>query len=134
MRDIQILQQTIENQCSEIHKKRLRSLILATKAALDDSDITLTKIGRALDTDTTVKHAIKRIDRLLSNRNLHREKSPYINGMPPLLPVLILFQWFWDWSDVREQLRYMTLRASVSVKANPIGTDTSIILVTSNSY
>nr|WP_240478124.1 hypothetical protein [Vibrio neptunius] len=92
MRDIQILQQTIENQCPEIHKKRLRSLILATKAVLDNSDITLTKIGRALDTDTTVKHAIKRIDRLLGNRNLHREKNSYTNGMPPLLPVLILFQ------------------------------------------
>lgn len=75
MRDIQILQQTIENQCPEIHKKRLRSLILATKAVLDGSDLTLTKIGRALDTDTTVKHAIKRIDRLLGNRNLHREKE-----------------------------------------------------------
>ena len=75
MRDIQILQQTIENQRPEIHKKRLRSLILATKAVLDGFDLTLTKKGRALDTDTTVKHAIKRIDRLLSNRNLHREKE-----------------------------------------------------------
>ena len=35
MRDIQILQQTIENQCPEIHKKRLRSLMLASKAGLD---------------------------------------------------------------------------------------------------
>ena len=52
MRDIQILQQTIENQCPEIHKKRLSSLILATKTVLDGSDLTLTKIGRALDTDT----------------------------------------------------------------------------------
>lgn len=75
MRDIQILQQTIENQCPEIHKKRLSSLILATKTVLDGSDLTLTKIGRALDTDTTVKHAIKRIDRLLGNSNLHREKE-----------------------------------------------------------
>ncbi len=36
MRDIQILQQTIENQCPEIHKKRLISLILATKAVLEN--------------------------------------------------------------------------------------------------
>ena len=57
MRDIQILQQTIENQCHEIHKKQLSSLILATKAVLDGSDITLTKIGRALDTDTTVRES-----------------------------------------------------------------------------
>ena len=49
--------------------------MFATKAVLDGSVLTLTKIGRALDTDTTVKHAIKRIDRLLGNRNLHREKE-----------------------------------------------------------
>ena len=102
MRDIQILQQTIENQCPEIHKKRLRSLILATKAVFDGSDLTLTKIGRALDTDTTVKHAIKRIDRLLSNRNLHREKesiykwhASFITRANPFPVVLV------DWSDVR---------------------------------
>ena len=76
MRDIQILQQTIENQCPEIHKKRLKSLILATKAVLDGSDLTLTKIGR---------------------------------------PVVLV-----DWSDVREQLRYMKLRASVPVKGRAV--------------
>jgi len=55
MRDIQILQQTIENQCPEIHKKRPISLILATKTVLEGSDLTLTKIGRVLDTDTAGK-------------------------------------------------------------------------------
>jgi len=121
MRDIQILQQTIENQCPEIHKKRLRSLMLATKAVLDGSVLTLTKIGRALDTDTTVKHAIKRIGRLLGNRNLHREKesiyrwhASFITHANPFSVVLV------DWSYVREQLRYMTLRASVSVKARAV--------------
>ncbi|MGF1907860.1 transposase, partial [Vibrio kasasachensis] len=58
MRDIQILQQTLEDQCPNIHKKRLRSLILATKSVLNGSDLTLTKLGRKLETKTTVKHAI----------------------------------------------------------------------------
>ena len=75
MRDIQILQQTIQNQCPSIHKKRVSSLILATKSVLDGSDLTLTKLGRKLETNTTVKHAIKRVDRLLGNRQLHREKD-----------------------------------------------------------
>ena len=86
-------------------QKRLRSLVLATNAVLDGSDLTLTKIGRSLDTDTTVKHAIKRIDRLLSNRNLHREKesiyrwhASFITRANPFPVVLV------DWSDVREQL------------------------------
>lgn len=69
MRDIQILQQTIQNQSPSIHKKRVCSLMLATKSVLDGSDLTLTKLGRKLETNTaTVKHAIKRVDRLLGNR------------------------------------------------------------------
>ena len=122
MCDVQILQQILENQCPGIHKKRLKSLMLATRAVLDGSELTLTKIGRALDTDTTVKHAIKRIDRLLGNHNLHREKesiykwhTSFITQANPFPVVLV------DWSDVREQLRYMTLRASVSVKGR-VGT------------
>ncbi len=75
MRDIQILQQTIQNQCPSIHKKRVSSLILATKSVLDNSDLTLIKLGRKLETNTTVKHAIKRVDRLLGNHQLHREKD-----------------------------------------------------------
>ena len=75
MCNIQILQQTIQNQCSSIYKKRVNSLILTTKSVLDGSDLTLTKLGRKLETNTTVKHAIKRVDRLLGNRQLHREKD-----------------------------------------------------------
>ncbi|HFQ5220956.1 TPA: IS4 family transposase, partial [Vibrio vulnificus] len=121
MRDVQILQQTLENQCPDIHKKRLRSLMLATKSVLDGSELTLSKIGRAINTDTTVKHAIKRIDRLLGNRSLHREKDVIYKWHASLItranpfPVVLV-----DWSDVREQLRHMTLRASIAVKGRAV--------------
>lgn len=114
MRDIQILQHSIQNHCPNIHKKRLDSLILATKSVLSGADLTLTKLGRKLDTNTTVKHSIKRIDRLLGNHQLHREKEDIYKWHAQLItranpcPVILV-----DWSDVREQLRYMTLRASV---------------------
>ncbi|WP_281544251.1 IS4 family transposase [Grimontia sp. SpTr1] len=114
MRDVQILLDTLTNQCPTIHKKRLQSLLLATKSVLDGADLTLTKLGRSLNTRTTTKHAIKRIDRLLSNNQLHRENEDIykwharlITGANPC-PVILV-----DCSDVREQLRHMTLRASV---------------------
>jgi hypothetical protein len=121
MCDIQILQQTLAQQCPSIHKKRLNSLILATKSILDGAELTLTKIGRSLDANTTVKHSIKRIDRLLGNHNLHREKDTIYKWHAALItqanpfPVILV-----DWSDVREQLRYMTLRASVAVKGRAV--------------
>lgn len=80
MRDIQILQQVFSQQCPSIHKKRLSSLMLATETVLDGAELTLTKIGRALECNTTVKHSIKRIDRLLGNHNLHKEKDIIYKG------------------------------------------------------
>ncbi|EOD5330340.1 IS4 family transposase, partial [Vibrio parahaemolyticus] len=121
MRDIQILQQILSQQCPSIHKKRLSSLMLATETVLDGAELTLTKIGRALDCNTTVKHSIKRIDRLLGNHHLHKEKdiiykwhASFITQANPF-PVILV-----DWSDVREQLRHMTLRASVAVKGRAV--------------
>ncbi len=93
MRDIQILQQTLENQCPDIHKKRLRSLILATKTVLDGSDLTLTKIGRALDTDTTVSMRLNASTDCSVIATYTVKKTPFISGMRPLLPVPTLFLW-----------------------------------------
>ncbi|RJG36231.1 IS4 family transposase, partial [Motilimonas pumila] len=121
MRDIQILQQTLTEQCPNIHKKRLSSLILATKSVLNGADLTLTKLGRKLDSNTTVKHAIKRVDRLLGNPHLHREKDSIYKWHAHLIsranpcPIILV-----DWSDVREQLRYMTLRASIALDGRAV--------------
>ncbi|MDD1784450.1 IS4 family transposase [Enterovibrio sp. ZSDZ35] len=121
MRDIQILQDTLTNHCPTIHKKRLQSLLLATESALGGADLTLTKLGRSLNTMTTAKHAIKRVDRLLGNAQLHREKDEIykwnarlIAGANPF-PVILI-----DWSDVREQFRHMTLRASVALDGRAV--------------
>ncbi|ORT50161.1 hypothetical protein ST37_09610 [Vibrio sp. qd031] len=54
IRDIQILQQSVGNHCPNIHKKRVMSLILATKSVLDGADLSLTTLGRNLDTKTGV--------------------------------------------------------------------------------
>jgi hypothetical protein len=121
MRDIQILQQTLEEHCPNIHKKRLISLMLATKSVLDGADLTLTKLGRNLDTNTSVKHAIKRVDRLLGNKQLHREKQDIYKWHCRLIasanpcPVVLV-----DWSDVREQLRCMTIRASIALHGRAV--------------
>lgn len=77
MRDIQILQQSVGNHCPNIHKKRVMSLILATKSVLDGADLSLTTLGRNLDTKTGVKHAIKRLDRLLGNSRLISSANPW---------------------------------------------------------
>lgn len=96
-------------------------MVVATQALLDGDTLSLTALGRHVKATTTSKHSIKRIDRLLGNSALWQERlavyqwhAGYLCGFHPMPVVLV------DWSDVREQLRIMTLRASVCLHGRAI--------------
>ncbi len=74
MREIQILHQMLIELCPNIHKKRLNSLIVATTSLLDGDKFSLTELGRKINSRTSPKHCIKRIDRLLGNHHLNSER------------------------------------------------------------
>lgn len=91
--------------------------MVATESLLDGNQLSLTQLGRNITGSVAAKHNIKRIDRLLSNHHLSQDKitlyqwhARYLCGSNPMLIILV------DWSDVLEQLRIMTLRASISVQ------------------
>ncbi|MCE2573602.1 IS4 family transposase, partial [Motilimonas eburnea] len=65
--------------------------------------------------NTSAKHANKRFDRLLGNALLHRERIDIYRWHAQLTCSLNPFPFVLiDWADVREQLRMMTLRASIA--------------------
>ncbi|MDQ1822971.1 hypothetical protein Q9J92_25055, partial [Escherichia coli O25b:H4-ST131] len=72
MCELDILHDSLYQFCPELHLKRLNSLTLACHALLDCKTLTLTELGRNLPTKARTKHNIKRIDRLLGNRHLHK--------------------------------------------------------------
>ncbi len=121
MCELDILHDSLYQFCPELHLKRLNSLTLACHALLDCKTLTLTELGRNLPTKARTKHNIKRIDRLLGNRHLHKERlavyrwhASFIcsgNAMPIILV---------DWSDIREQKRLMVLRASVALHGRSV--------------
>ncbi len=74
MCELDILHDSLYQFCPELHLKRLNSLTLACHALLDCKTLTLTELGRNLPTKARTKHNIKRIDRLLGNRHLHKER------------------------------------------------------------
>jgi hypothetical protein len=95
--------------------------MIATQSLLDGQQLSLTELGRNISGSVAPKHNIKRIDRLLGNSNLHNERldiyrwhAKLLCGANPMPVVLV------DWSDVREQLRHLTLRASVSVQGRSV--------------
>ncbi|MBT1065492.1 IS4 family transposase [Bowmanella sp. Y26] len=121
MPDIAILHDLLKKQCPEIHAKRLDSLMLATSSLLDGHQLSLTELGRNIAGPVSAKHNIKRMDRLLGNAGLHQQRQVLYRWHARLLcranpmPIVLV-----DWSDVREQLRLMTLRASVSVRGRSV--------------
>ncbi|MEI8704683.1 hypothetical protein [Pseudoalteromonas sp. B62] len=73
----------------------------------------MTSIGRNLNSKTTEKHDIKRIDRLLSNHELLRESTlVYVRLISFVVtekhPVILV-----DWSHADTQTKYCILRASI---------------------
>ena len=104
-----------------MHRVRRASLVASVLGALRGRRLTVTAIGRALPGGTSQKHAIKRADRLLSNRHLHGQQDKHYQGLcRPLIgarsrPVLLV-----DWSDLDARKRHYLLRASLAVNGRSI--------------
>ena len=121
MREANILHHSLHQFCPELHLKRLNSLMLACNALLDSRTLTLTELGRNLSTHARTKHNIKRMDRLLGNQHLHRERlavyrwhaSFICSGNP--MPIVLV-----DWSDIRQHKRIMALRASIALNGHSV--------------
>jgi len=113
---VTMLQRSLRTACGTIHATRLRVLWAAVDAVTRGGRLTLTGIGRTLRSQTTVKHTIKRVDRLLSNPHLHRDRALLSTALiqqvlgPQTRPVIVV-----DWSDLTTDRRWQVLRASLPV-------------------
>ena len=113
---VTMLQRSLRTACGTIHATRLRVLWAAIDAVTRGGRLTLTGIGRTLRSQTTVKHTIKRVDRLLSNPHLHRDRALLYMALiqqmlgPQTCPVIVV-----DWSDLTTDRRWQGLRAALPV-------------------
>lgn len=104
MCELDILHDSLYQFCPELHLKRLNSLTLDCHALLESKTLTLTKLGRNLPTKARTKHNTKRIERLLGNRHLHKERLAVyrwhanFNCSGNSMPIVLV-----DWSDNREK-------------------------------
>lgn len=116
MQAIMIVRRYLKTTCASIHATRLTVLCVAVDALIHSGRLTVTGLGRAVRSMTTVKHAIKRMDRLLSNGQLQDEREPiqaavirWILGAQTQ-PVIVV-----DWSDLTADRRWQLLRAALPV-------------------
>jgi hypothetical protein len=116
-----ILTHVLDSCLTSLHSKQSAALLRATSALLRGSITSLTEIALCLSGDTTLKHRIKSVDRLLGNSGLHLARvelyrnvaQRWLQGLSQLLVVV-------DWSDLSRDQRWQLLRASVVVEGRSV--------------
>ena len=74
MQVLKLLHEMSSDALYVVHLRRRLSVWAAVGGVLRGRRLWLTHIGRSLDSGTSEKHAIKRVDRLLGNRQLAGER------------------------------------------------------------
>lgn len=116
MHAISILHRTLCTCCPHIHARRLTSLCSAVQSAIAGSPLALSSLGRGLPGPASIKHNIKRVDRLLGNHALHGELPMIYQALieqhlvDTPMPLIII-----DWSDLTIDRHWQLLRASVAI-------------------
>jgi len=127
-----ILKELLISVTPNMHKVRRQSLNAMILSTLSGAALSVTSLGRTLDSDTTEKHQIKRADRLCSNAHLQQA----VQGIYCRLAIRLIEQQsqpiiLVDWSDCDPRKQHFILRASVAVagrsltlyeEVHPVGT------------
>ena len=71
---IKTLHSLLKQLLPDLHAARLNALMAAVEAGLTGASVTITDLGRAVSGSAFIKHKIKRLDRLVGNRQLNTER------------------------------------------------------------
>jgi hypothetical protein len=111
-----ILHRCLDPLLRSIHRTRLATLFAAVAACVSGPALSLTDVGRRFGGTVGLRHKIKRADRLLGNRHLHREAKSIYQGLCRVTlarvrePLILI-----DWSDLKADQSLHLLRASLPV-------------------
>ena len=116
MHALRILPRCLPDVFNAMHLARARRLLHAVEALIARRVLTLTELARSWPGELRVHAPLKALDRLLSNAHLHAELKPLSQAMARHLllgrphPLILV-----DWSDLKEDGRWVLLRAGVPV-------------------
>lgn len=111
-----IITKILNDAVVQLHGARREALYAAVCSALSGQALSVTALGRRLNSGVDEKHQIKRVDRLLSNRHLQRERMSIYQALARQMlgtcprPVIAV-----DWSDLDGAKRHFLLRASLLI-------------------
>ena len=121
MQASEVLHKWLLRVCPEMHRARRDALSAVVLAGVSGRRLTVTDLGRSIESDAKEKHCIKRADRLLSNRHLQHESAGVYAAIARQLigaqrrPVISV-----DWSDLDPSKRHFLLRAAIAVQGRSL--------------
>ena len=121
MKATSILNTFLHNVTPTMHKVRRKALNVMITSLISGAYLSVTSLGRNIDSKTAEKHQIKRSMRLCSNPHLHDEIGTIYSLMTHLLighqpqPVILV-----DWSDLDPRKQHFLLRASVAIEGRSL--------------
>lgn len=95
MTAITLLHEHLNQYCPQIHSSRLQAVMDVATALQSSQNLSLTAIGRQLESESEIKHRIKKVDRLIGNQHLYNELTRLYSGMSDYL-----FQYLCHTKDV----------------------------------
>ena len=116
MSAFELLHIQLSNALPNMHLTRLTALCTAVVAGLSGAQMCITELGRFLTSSTHIKHNIKRMDRLMGNAHLYRERQTIYGAMARAIlkniakPIITI-----DWSDLCPNQQFHVIRASLPV-------------------
>jgi len=124
---MRLLHKWLRDACPSIHRARLSALVKVVHGLLAGGRLTLTDLGRQLQTAAFVKHNLKCVDRLLGNAHLQHERVAIYRavaqwglGKTPR-PVLLV-----DWSDCEPGHKHPMLKAAVPLSGRAVAIDEEV--------
>lgn len=104
-----------------MHQVRRQSLQASITSLMSGADLSVTSLGRHIQSKTSEKHQIKRSMRLCSNNHLHQEADTVYAIMTQRLigqqtrPIILV-----DWSNLDTRKQHFLLRASLALKGRSL--------------
>lgn len=116
----QIIQDFLADQCPSMHAKRRHCLALMTDAARRGG-LGLIKMSKTVQSETALRHRIKRCDRFLSNPHIVHERADVYRALAHrVLQGQTHIGIIVDWSDLLPDVSQHVLRAAVVVQGRAI--------------
>lgn len=116
----QIIQDLLSTECPSMHAKR-RACVASMVQAGSDGGLSLMGMSRVISGATSLRHRIKRCDRLLGNSKLAQERHLIYGAMVRRIlcgmaqPLIIV-----DWSDLCPDRSQQLLRAALIVRGRAL--------------